>query len=515
MKSPKIIVLHPFLLAAYPVIALLAYNIEEIKISDGIRALVISLLASVILFSLLTLVTRSMHKAALITTLTVILFCSYGHIYHFIRQEFTFGALIGRHRLLMPVYLAVMILGILWVTIKSRPNQTIHQFLNMFSIIALIFPIFQIAGYSIRSRSSANPASLAVADSTLHLPINQPAPDIYYIILDAYSRDDVLKKFYKIDNSAFLNELSKSGFFLARCSMSNYAQTQLSLVSSLNMNYLDALSDQYRPGNTSRVGLSELIKHNKVRQDLKGLGYTIYAFETGFKTTEWDDADYYLSQQSKVFSILQFGGGITDFELMIMRNSAILLIEDGVLILPRFIQPDFENPLRIHRDRILFVLSKLENLAKTPGPKFVFAHLVIPHPPYVFAPNGDFTNYDVPDDPGYKNQVAYIDQQIIALTNKLIANSNTPPIIVIQADHGGINTPPDGRTKILNAYYLPNDGNKLLYPNITPVNTFRIILDYYFSGKYDLLKDVSYFSVYQRPYEYSVIDERRPDCPAK
>jgi hypothetical protein len=297
--------------------------------------------------------------------------------------------------------------------------------------------------------------------------------------------------------------------------MSNYAQTQLSLVSSLNMNYLDALSDQYRPGNTSRVGLSELIKHNKVRQDLKGLGYTIYAFETGFKTTEWDDADYYLSQQSKVFSILQFGGGITDFELMIMRNSAILLIEDGVLILPRFIQPDFENPLRIHRDRILFVLSKLENLAKTPGPKFVFAHLVIPHPPYVFAPNGDFTNYDVPDDPGYKNQVAYIDQQIIALTNKLIANSNTPPIIVIQADHGGINTPPDGRTKILNAYYLPNDGNKLLYPNITPVNTFRIILDYYFSGKYDLLKDVSYFSVYQRPYEYSVIDERRPDCAAK
>jgi hypothetical protein len=310
--------------------------------------------------------------------------------------------------------------------------------------------------------SSANPSSSVQIDKTLHLPVNQPAPDIYYIILDAYSRDDVLQKFYKIDNTAFLSDLTKSGFFLARCSMSNYAQTQLSLVSSLNMNYLNALSDQYRPGNTSRVGISDLIKHNKVRQDLKRLGYTIYAFETGFKTTEWDDADYFLTSQSNTFSLIQFGEGITDFELLLMRNSASLLIEDGIFILPRFIQPDFENPLRIHRDRILFALSNLENLPKFPGPKFVFAHLVIPHPPYVFGPNGEFTNYDVADDPGYKNQVAYIDQQIIALTNKLITNSNPPPIIVIQADHGGINTPPDGRTKILNAYYLPNDGNKLL-----------------------------------------------------
>lgn len=515
MKSSKIIIFHPLLFAAYPVIALLAYNIEEIKISDGFRALAVSLLVTTILFTLLALVTHSIQKAALITSLTVLLFFSYGHIYHFIRQEFTFGALIGRHRVLMPIYLVFLILGILWVLIKSRPNHTIHQFLNLFSIIALIYPIVQIASYTIRNQSSNISSSSAQIDNTLHLPANQPAPDVYYIILDAYSRDDVLQKFYKIDNTAFISDLNKSGFFLARCSMSNYAQTQLSLVSSLNMNYLDALSDQYRPGNTSRVGISELIKHNKVRQDLEGLGYTIYAFETGFKTTEWNDADYYLTPQSHPFSMIQLGGGITDFELMLIRNSATLLVEDGVFILPRFIQPDFNNPLRIHRDRILFVISKLENLSKIPGPKFVFAHLVIPHPPYVFGPNGEFTNYDVADNPGYLNQIAYIDKQIIALTNKLITNSNTPPIIVIQADHGGINTPPDGRTKILNAYYLPNDGTKLLYPNISPVNTFRIILNYYFGGKYDLLKDVSYYSVYQRPYEYTVIEDKRPGCPTK
>ncbi len=73
-------------------------------------------------------------------------------------------------------------------------------------------------------------------------------PDIYYIILDGYGRGDVLKSVYGFDNEKFYNELENRGFFIARKSNANYAQTTLfSLASSLNMEYLEI------PNNDSKV----------------------------------------------------------------------------------------------------------------------------------------------------------------------------------------------------------------------------------------------------------------------
>ena len=45
---------------------------------------------------------------------------------------------------------------------------------------------------------------------------------------------------------------------------------------------------------------------------------------------------------------------------------------------------------------------------------------------------------------------------------------------------------------ILNAYHLPGDGIEALYPNISPVNTFRVIFNEYFGFNLPLLEDQSY-----------------------
>ena len=50
------------------------------------------------------------------------------------------------------------------------------------------------------------------------------------------------------------------------------------------------------------------------------------------------------------------------------------------------------------------------------------------------------------------------------------------------------------RTTILNAYYVPEAIKARLYPAITPVNTFRIILSGLFGGSYPLLPDKSYYA---------------------
>jgi hypothetical protein len=106
---------------------------------------------------------------------------------------------------------------------------------------------------------------------------------------------------------------------------------------------------------------------------------------------------------------------------------------------------------------------------------------------------------------GYRDEVTYLNQRMIAILDRILADSDTPPIIILQADHGHDLASADDRMKILNAYYLPDDGQSLLYPAITPVNSFRVIFDRYFGGNFDLLKDRSFFSYYQTPFEFKYV----------
>ena len=47
--------------------------------------------------------------------------------------------------------------------------------------------------------------------------------------------------------------------------------------------------------------------------------------------------------------------------------------------------------------------------------------------------------------------------------------------------------------RILSAYYFPEGGNKALSNDLTPVNNFRIMFNYYFNGDYKILDNHSYY----------------------
>jgi hypothetical protein len=166
----------------------------------------------------------------------------------------------------------------------------------------------------------------------------------------------------------------------------------------------------------------------------------------------------------------------------------------------------------LYRERTLFTLDKLDKLSYIKGPKFVFAHLVIPHPPYVFGPTGGPVE---PADVGttktqqgashYRDQAFYVSTRMAEIVLKIIANSTVPPIIVIQGDHGPtVASRPRSRMSNLNVYFLPG-AEKSLYPTITPVNTFRVIFNHYFGQDLQLLKDVSLYSDYEDPFSFKEI----------
>ena len=493
-------------------LTLFANNFAEIKFTEAIRSLIFALCMAFTIFLILRFITRECHRAAAISVLLLLAFFSYGHLYQSLEGINPAGLRVGRHRILVPIYLAVFGIAIWWIGRREGDLRVLTQALNVAAATAVLLPILQISLYSIREASTGIPDS---SNDPQHLRSSESRspPDIYYIILDGYSRDDILEHFYQYDNHSFLKALTALGFYVARCSQSNYSQTQLSLASSLNLNYLSALGKDFTEDRTDRIGMPGLIKHSLARRSLEQLGYTMVAFETGYYWTQVDDAGVYISPKSSVASLLDISGGLNSFEALLIRTSAGLVLADGATALPGFSRLNLDHPNEIHRQRILFTLDQLSKIAKMPGPKFVFAHIVSPHKPFVFGPQGESVQQEKKTLVGYRDQVAYLNSRMVPLLQKIISDSASPPIIVIQGDHGGVETEYGDRQAILNAYYLPNDGRQQLYESITPVNTFRLIFNNYFEGDYELLEDISYFSTYQHPYKLISIPNTRPSCP--
>jgi hypothetical protein len=489
--------LHPFLFAIYPILALLAFNISEVDFSSGFRPLALSVLLAGLFILVFYAFYRDWKRTALISTIILILFFSYGHIYILLKGVAVGGFYLFRHRTLVPIWIVLAVLGIWWASRRSTNSTSATYTLNIVGLFLLILPIFQLVSFFVQNQASETNAEKNT--SALNLKVDDPAPDIYYIILDGYGRSDILKNEYAYDNSDFLNGLRDLGFFIADCAQSNYAQTQMSLASSLNFNYIDALSTRFAPGSDDRTGLDALIHHGLVRQSLEKAGYKTVAFATGFLATELSDADYFLGPQRSI-------GELNEFESLLMETTFARLLQDGN-------QFGMQNSgSELYRARTLFALDKLDKLSYIKGSKFVFVHLVIPHPPYVFGPTGGpveaaevGTTKTQQGASHYRDQALYISSRMAEIVPKIIANSATPPIIVIQGDHGPtVASRPRSRMSNLNAYFL-SGASQSLYSTITPVNTFRIIFNEYFGQHLQYLDDVSLYSDYEDPFNFKVI----------
>ena len=521
----RIPIAHPLLFAVYPVLALLAHNISEVPLAEVIRPLIASVIGSGFLLLLLRFILKNWHKAGLITTAVVLWFFSYAHIYNLLKtSDLDLFSTIGRHRYFVPISVALFA-GVCWWVIRRQTSQIqLTNLLNLVSAISLVLPLYTITAFELRT---AGQAQLDFTQSeALQLSDDKPPPDIYYIVLDAYAREDTLRRVFYYDNAPFLQDLTERGFFIADHSFSNYNRTSLSLASSLNMDFIQNLIADLDPYSRQQEPLWELFRNSRVRNALEDLGYKTVAFSTGYSGTELKDADIYITGGTldQILGLNAF----SNFEGMLIDNSAGVILLDGAIALPLLL-PGLKYPYQLHREWILNVFEHLSDMPKIDDPMFVFAHIISPHSPFVFERDGSpvkrspgftlgFTfgdGYSIMDEEyieAYRNQLHYINTRLLQTIDAILAHSETPPIIILQSDHGPI---PEGsrmryttqRMAILSAYYLPGNGDELLYPTITPVNTFRVIFNTYFGGAYELLTDRVYFSTYPMIYNFTDVTD--------
>jgi hypothetical protein len=511
--------LLPLFGGSYPVLALLASNIGEVNPSESLRAWIVLVLLAYSIFAIVWLIVRDTTQAAFISVILILILASYGHIYTLVKGLTIDGFIIGRHRFLLPVLLILILLLITWILKRSQDTSIIILFIGSFLLIALILPLVKITTHLIQ-QGRTNQARIEFQEpSGLHVADDGKRRDIYYIILDAYSRDDVLLDNYGYNNSDFLHNLEAMGFVIPENSNSNYTVTKLSLTSSLNMAYLNELGDLPSPGSNNTVWMNPLIKNNRVRRMLEEIGYSFVSMESGYTPTSIEDADYYLNVDNPIRSGLRIFADLNPFESMLVYQSIGRIINDGFLTVPKIFGDTFNAPYQAHRDRILNAFERLEQVHKIPEPIFVFVHILSPHPPYAFGPNGEPVQFEdsytlkpgyvehTTDKQGYLNQITFINTKLTEVVETILRESEIEPIIILQADHGDFATDRADKAKILNAYYLPDGGDTLLYPDITVVNTFRLIFNYYFDADLGLLEDQIYYSTVNNPYELRLIEE--------
>ena len=514
----KRLVLHPFLFAIFPILALLAHNITEVELRIAFRSTVLSLFGTTILFLLMFLISRNWEKAALATTLIVVLFFAYGQVYEILQKISISGVILGRHRYLIVLFTLVFVIGIWLIFSRLKNPHRASQFLNLIGVLLLIYPIYQISSHLIRtSMNEQRMSEVSPKIDSIAVQSTTNLPDVYFIILDAYARGDALRQDFNFDNSTFLQNLQDIGFYVADCSRANYVSTHGSLTATLNMDYLSTLTTELADkGFTSNEDLWILIKQSKVRSMLESMGYKTVAFESAFDWSRLQNADVYLKYTGAPYEMQV----LLPFEAMLIRSTALLIWSDSTYkSLPDYKHTIFgatNFPFEFFINQQLFILDQLPHLASFPGPKFVFAHIIIPHLPFVFTANGDIQtdpafyskdNFSPIDEEhiitGYTNQIAFLNSRMIKILQTIVDNSDTPPVIVLMGDHG-LNK--NNRLLNLNAYYLPDDGEQSLYPAITPVNSFRVIFDRYFNTDYGLLPDFSYDG------SGTPVSETYPDC---
>ena len=133
--------IHPLLLAIYPVLALLAFNITEAKPADALRALLVSLASGIVLFIVLKLVLRNTQRAALVFSTLWVLFFSYGHVYDSLGQIRSLGSQFARHRFLIPAWVAVFLAASAIMARKRASARSMTPVLNVMGLAALLMPI--------------------------------------------------------------------------------------------------------------------------------------------------------------------------------------------------------------------------------------------------------------------------------------------------------------------------------------------------------------------------------------
>lgn len=491
---------YPALFAVLPVLALYASNADLFPLAHLWRPVIVAFVAASVLTSVLSLILRSSVRGGAAALVVV------GALYAYS----TFASLVSDE----PISSTAVVLWVIATLLLMALAAWKVRFLRVLNVLALAMTIVG-AGQVTYVRFSWSRA--AAAERPQQLAATKPKeklPDIYYIVLDGYGRTDQLERALGYSNREFIKELERRGFFVAKRSVPNYCQTQLSVFASVNMDYIQTLLPTLDKLSDDRTPIVEGIRDSVVARTFRSFGYRVMGIGSGFPGVPFATDDLSVATRP----------GLTLLETYLLQMTPFCATGGAV-----------ESLFDAHRRRALTAFETLEALDKPArSPRLVFVHILAPRPPFAFdrdgSPRKRLGGYTIADaslllngitaeqyKEGYADQATYINRRLLQMVDRIIAGHPEPPIIILQGDHGskvGFDMESLEKTdlkeafSILNALLVPDSIRARLTDDLVPVNTFRIIASDLLGLDLPLRPAKAYYSPHDRPFVFTDVTDR-------
>jgi len=422
------------------------------------------------------------NKAAIVlASFSVFIFFSYGRIYSAIDGQQFLGVELGRHRFLLLLLAAIFFLGSYFLIRFASFSERVARLGLTFLLIMIAFSFLRMLPNFFYSQGTLkfDPA-LTIEKDFKNLKAKE-TPDIYFMVFDRYASNRTLKKYYQFDNSDFLDELRQRGFFVNDAGFSNYPKTEFSLASMLNATHLGFLTQKYGRDYPLATPLYKMIDEFYMANFLKNQGYRFVHFGSWWGATiQSAIADENVNTQM-----------MSEFLRYVYKESMMGVLGNKL---------GWFDENREQWRRVQFQFARLKKI-ESEQPLFVFAHMLIPHPPYVFTEAGEFVSAqpvarrDI--EVRYVSQMRYLNAQILGWLDELAAKpAPNGRIVILQADEGPF---PDRYAEsdngfdwssvtmdeiqekmgTLSAYWFSDPPPPEQVADLKPVNLFRFIAKHY------------------------------------
>ena len=441
-------------------------------------------------------------RAAILTTVTIVAVSHYADLSLWLNR-FIGGAAYPED-VAMPWAIVALVVALVGTCLMRSSMSLPNTILNGIAFVFLVTPLSQVGWHAWTSRQdiparTGSEFLTGSAEQTVALGSGR-LPDIYYIILDRYASQKTLLTEYGFNNQEMIDYLEAKGFFVASASHSNYLKTATSLASSLSMGYINFLSEKADEYGTAWQPIYHMLGEHEVGRFLKERGYTYAQIGSWWRPTQYN-----------AFANESYSYGFSEFDYVYLRKTMLPQLIEAIL-------PGSNLAQRMRWDsgqcqRVPRQMEQIEAIGGRTTPTFVFAHILLPHEPYVFDAQGRCLSHAEVDargvKAGYVGQLQYANVLLRDLVSDLLDRPGKKPIIILQADEGpfperyatgqlswreATSAELQMKTGILNAYFFPDRNYKALYPGITPVNSFRIVFDQYLGSEFGLLPDRVYAS---------------------
>jgi hypothetical protein len=505
---------YPFLFAAFPVL-FIAHGYPVVfgaaEIIETTAAIVVPCAAVYGLLALLPWRHASSHMTAAAVFALVVWFYAYASAYRWVEPRAT---LVPWHVILVPVGILATIAGLWWLSRPARMRERLATFLSLSGSMLVVWNGTMIAVESFRGHRALQKSVLARqlaapmgASGQRRSRENGPQRDIILILLDEHASATTVREVTGFDSRPFEDSLRRLGFTVPRVVHNNYAHTMLSLPSFLNFTHLTALTAELGRQATGSNLPDHLLQSSRSARFLQSEGYEFVFFPSQWwpATRHMELADTEIAVWPAP-SIRQWGS--RGLARQVWARTVLSLIAVG-----RAEDADF----------VRRTVAALKSLPTGDRPRFVFAHVLSPHEPYVLdrdcrtrvAPRGAVRA-------AYAEQLECIDRMMLDLVRVFLARSKVPPIILLQGDHGtgflGFAKQPSAervsaaqareRFGAFGAYYLPEGGGREIGDTLTLVNVFPKVFKYYFRTDLPMASDDLFISVDKAPFEFRRIEPR-------